>query len=458
MNKQFTRQSFYFVILLLFGLFSCDKEEASITAYTVDFDCNGGTKIESQEVLAGEKVTTPTDPTKEGHEFLYWTKNDQEYDFSKEVVDDFTLTALWEEIEVTYQVTYKFDNGQEDSVATVIENNLLEAPQIPLKEGFIFKFWSEDGAEFKFGEAVTSNIELTAIYEEVIDQYVVSFDPNNGEQMTLVTVDEDTEVTEPENPQKEDYEFLGWFLNDELYDFTSKVNGDITLIAKWKIVAGETTFEYATISRDDFNSLSNGDHIMVKAQLNYLSRGWAWGTEVYLVDNKENSSKDLYSHSNYGMFTFPLSVASDDPMMGGTYVFNLVKDVYMSSPQLGFGYMRNEEFDETGTPAYDGGKWNAPMRYGIEFFDEIIRGNVREVNYSAEKGLSVVVGTEEVMIKKRVEDGQGNITYENLSESDTSLFDDHLEQNRYIYTIQVEGETVSVLNKDTLQVYASILP
>ena len=40
-------------------------------------------------------------------------------------------------------------------------------------------------------------------------------------------------VKKPENPEKDGYAFLGWYQNDEKYNFNSKVNEDITLVAKW---------------------------------------------------------------------------------------------------------------------------------------------------------------------------------------------------------------------------------
>ena len=37
-------------------------------------------------------------PTKEGHKFLYWTLNGQQYEFGKAVNDSITLKANWEKL------------------------------------------------------------------------------------------------------------------------------------------------------------------------------------------------------------------------------------------------------------------------------------------------------------------------------------------------------------------------
>ena len=41
-----------------------------VTKYTVTFDSNGGSAVESIEVEKDEKIKKPTDPTKEGYTFL----------------------------------------------------------------------------------------------------------------------------------------------------------------------------------------------------------------------------------------------------------------------------------------------------------------------------------------------------------------------------------------------------
>lgn len=41
-------------------------------------------------------------------------------------------------------------------------------------------------------------------------------------------------VKEPEKPVAQDYEFVGWYLDDKLYDFNEPVKKDINLEAKWE--------------------------------------------------------------------------------------------------------------------------------------------------------------------------------------------------------------------------------
>jgi len=64
---------------------------------TVTFNSDGGTPVEGEKVLRGQKVAKPTDdPTKSGYTFIGWEDADGAYDFSKSVTAPLTLTAKWE--------------------------------------------------------------------------------------------------------------------------------------------------------------------------------------------------------------------------------------------------------------------------------------------------------------------------------------------------------------------------
>jgi len=81
---------------------------------TVSFDLMGhGEAINPVQVLKGEKVTKPTDPSAAGWEFKNWyTENTltNVYDFNSAVNDNKTLYAKWEEFKCP---SYSFHNGPE---------------------------------------------------------------------------------------------------------------------------------------------------------------------------------------------------------------------------------------------------------------------------------------------------------------------------------------------------------
>ena len=64
----------------------------------IDFETNGGSKINQSEVAFGDKLSKPADPTKEGYTFAGWYVDEDlttAYDFSQEVTEDMVLYAKW---------------------------------------------------------------------------------------------------------------------------------------------------------------------------------------------------------------------------------------------------------------------------------------------------------------------------------------------------------------------------
>ena len=65
-------------------------------------------------------------------------------------------------------------------------------------------------------------------------KYVVTFDMQNGEPKFEQLVKKGNRVYEPSDPKNEGYIFLGWYRENELYDFTKVVKNNMTLVAKWE--------------------------------------------------------------------------------------------------------------------------------------------------------------------------------------------------------------------------------
>ena len=70
-------------------------------------------------------------------------------------------------------------------------------------------------------------------------EYKITFDTNGGNKTSALKVEKNNKIKKPENPEKEGYEFLGWYYNDELFDFNTKINKNIKLEARWKKITKE---------------------------------------------------------------------------------------------------------------------------------------------------------------------------------------------------------------------------
>lgn len=90
--------------------YSCEANDLKIvfsTDCTVRFETNGGTAIDDQIVIYGEKIKRPEDPVREGYQLEGWyTDIDRtdEWDFDKDVVQsNMVLYAKWtEKREINY--------------------------------------------------------------------------------------------------------------------------------------------------------------------------------------------------------------------------------------------------------------------------------------------------------------------------------------------------------------------
>ncbi len=90
-------------------------------SYTVTFDSNGGSVVESQTVKEGETVKEPTKPTKEKYLFVEWTKDGKSFNFNTLIESDIKLVASWKkEVPDEYEITIDTKNGAEAKKGKVL--------------------------------------------------------------------------------------------------------------------------------------------------------------------------------------------------------------------------------------------------------------------------------------------------------------------------------------------------
>ena len=202
----------------------------SFSNYKVVFDSDGGSIVAEQVVKKGEKAVKPTDPTKENNEFVEWRLDGVAYNFNNEVTKSITLKAIWNQI-INYNVKATLDGVE--YTADIREGSLFnaEALNIPAKEGFKVKFYNENNEEYDLNVGVTQNLVLTAKYAE-IKYFTVKFNSNGGSKVADLKVEEGTPATEPTST-RDGFILDGWYLGEQKFDFTTPINKDITLKARW---------------------------------------------------------------------------------------------------------------------------------------------------------------------------------------------------------------------------------
>ncbi|MBE7051589.1 MAG: hypothetical protein E7395_03360 [Ruminococcaceae bacterium] len=139
--------------------------------------------------------------------------------------------------------------------------------------------------------------------------YTVKFETNGGSKIENVKVAKNKLIEKPQDPQREDYIFDGWYSDEQLqnaYDFNTKVTKSITLYAKWtEKSAGSQQEEWINpfddVDDDDWfyenvrytneNSLMNGTSKTTFAPNAVITRAMLI-TVIYRAEGEPDIDKD----------------------------------------------------------------------------------------------------------------------------------------------------------------------
>ena len=139
--------------------------EESKPKYIVQFDSNGGSNVAAQGTDKNQKVTKPTDPTRDNYEFEGWFLDNKKFDFNSTVTSDITLKAEWAPLK-KYKVTFDCgDNSQCIASQEIQENEKAVNPATPSKNGATFDGWLLNGVKYDFNTPITKDITLTASWK-----------------------------------------------------------------------------------------------------------------------------------------------------------------------------------------------------------------------------------------------------------------------------------------------------
>ena len=72
--------------------------------------------------------------------------------------------------------------------------------------------------------------------KDVEEIYSITFNSNGGTELASQKVEKNDKVIKPEDPVKDGYTFIGWYVGEEPYNFDSKVTKDLEIVAKWEEV------------------------------------------------------------------------------------------------------------------------------------------------------------------------------------------------------------------------------
>ncbi len=191
-----------------------------IGAYTVAF-LSDGENTAPPQIRANAPADRPADPTKEGYTFIGWYNGESEWDFETPVTAVLTLTAKWQINR--YTITFDTAGGSEVPSITQDYGTAITPPAAPTRTGYTFAGWDKTIPT----TMPAGDMAITAQWQ--LNQYTITFKPENGGQDIVIKQDYGTAITAPANPTKTGYTFAGW---DKTIPTTMPA-GDMTITARW---------------------------------------------------------------------------------------------------------------------------------------------------------------------------------------------------------------------------------
>ena len=235
-----------------------------IGAYTVTFQSEGGSEVASQ-IRANTPADRPADPTKEGYTFIGWYNGESEWNFADAVTEALTLTAKWQLNQ--YTITFDTAGGSEVPSITQDYGTAITAPANPTKTGYTFAGWDKTIPTTMPAE----NMTITARWQ--VNQYTITFKPENGGQDIVIKQDYGTAITTPANPTKTGYTFAGW---DKTIP-TAMPAENMTITARWQVNQYTITFKPENGGQDIVIKQDYGTAITTPAnptKTGYTFAGW----------------------------------------------------------------------------------------------------------------------------------------------------------------------------------------
>lgn len=138
--------------------------------------------------------------------------------------------------------TVTFDSNGGSAVKSVeVENDKTVAkPTDPTREGYTFAGWftaKDGGTLFDFTTKITAATTLYAHWTAVEKVPVATLVYDNGSENGSINAVKDGDnyyFDEPEAPKKDYNTFIGWFVGETQFNFSTPVTENVTLTAKWE--------------------------------------------------------------------------------------------------------------------------------------------------------------------------------------------------------------------------------
>ncbi|MCD8120107.1 MAG: InlB B-repeat-containing protein [Lachnospiraceae bacterium] len=191
----------------------------------------------------------------------------------------------------------------------VLYNTTATEPDVPTRQEYVFCGWYDrtTGEAYDFSTPVTGDVSLFAKW--TLKTFTVTFDANGGtlasDDAASQTVKYGATASEPVNPTRSYYVFVGWFTGTgsdaEAYDFSQTVTEDITLYAHWTTKTWTVSFDANYSGAEDIESLTVANGATAEEPTAIVRTGYSYiwcvvgTTTEYDFDTPVTGNLELYA-------------------------------------------------------------------------------------------------------------------------------------------------------------------
>ena len=224
--------------------------------YPITYNLDGGNNDSGNPTSYNVETNTITlkDPTREGYNFLGWTKTDvknptKNLRIEKGSIEKKEFTANWirSSCSVCLDYGYEYENEKKIEEKSVPYGDVLTEPNTPTRKHYTFGGWytnEECSHSYDFGKTVDSNFTLYAKWDP--DVYTVTFDSNGGSKIKSQSVKYHDCIQPTDTPKRNGYTFLYWCYDKDLnykVNYTIPIASNKTLYAKWEVNDYDVRFD-----------------------------------------------------------------------------------------------------------------------------------------------------------------------------------------------------------------------
>lgn len=215
--------------------------------YSISFESNGGSPVDTITGKYGDVVLEPTAPTKTGYTFVGWFEDEDlryEYSFSSMPDTNPTLYAKWQIN--SYTISFVTNCDSTLSPLTAQYGSEISDPNNITLEGYMFDGWYLDSGltnKFTFSTMPAENLTLYAKWS--ILKYKIYLYRGVDLQLEYIEAEYNSKVNEPAAPTRTGYDFFGWYTDQTYktkYVFDKMPAKNIIIYAQWLIKEYSITF------------------------------------------------------------------------------------------------------------------------------------------------------------------------------------------------------------------------